>query len=511
MTIPGKKRKIFFSFRTILIITFFTISAAGWALYISGFPGPYESNSSVAEDNRTHKEKHDSNELWTCGMHPFIILEEPGDCPVCGMNLIPKRDEPSPILKNGERKIAYWRAPMNPSEIYNEPGKSAMGMDLVPVFENEVSGGIEIRIDPVTRQNMGIRTANVEKGPLNLTIRTYGHITYDETKTAQISPKFSGWIEKLFMDFTGQMVEKGNPMFTIFSPELITAQEEYLAAYRSKHKYSGGKGEKMLASARRRLNYYDITDPEIRTIETSGAAIKALKIRSPFKGVVTRKNAVKGGYVKTGTTVYEIADLSRVWVEAHIYEYELSLVKAGMEVEMTLPYQPGKVYKGKVAYVYPYLQKKTRDVVVRLEFENPELELKPGMYTDVLINTTPGGDGLIIPSESVIRSGKRNIVFVPREGGKFTPREVNLGFSLDGGMVQILTGLAPGESVVTSGQFLLDSESKLKEVVQKMLEVKKDKKEKVKDTESEFLKDPNQMDQMDQDDEFFNDMENEKV
>jgi Cu(I)/Ag(I) efflux system membrane fusion protein/cobalt-zinc-cadmium efflux system membrane fusion protein len=297
------------------------------------------------------------------------------------------------------------------------------------------------------------------------------------------------------------MVEKGHPMFMIFSPELITAQEEYLAAYRSNPGYSEGNERKMLASARRRLNYYDISEKEIHSIETSGVVMTAIKIRSPFKGVVTFKNAVKGGYVKAGATIYEIADLSRVWVEAHIYEYELSLVKTGMEVQMTLPYHPGKVYTGKVAYVYPYLQQKTRDVVVRLEFENPELELKPGMYSDVLIKTGTGDEGLIIPSESVIRSGTRNIVFVPREGGKFTPRKVNLGFSLDGGMVQVLSGLAPGESVVTSGQFLLDSESKLKEAVQKMLEAKKSNKKSSKDADDGFFKD------MESDDGFFNDME----
>jgi Cu(I)/Ag(I) efflux system membrane fusion protein/cobalt-zinc-cadmium efflux system membrane fusion protein len=182
---------------------------------------------------------------------------------------------------------------------------------------------------------------------------------------------------------------------------------------------------------------------------------------------------VEGGYVKAGTTVYEIADLSSVWVEAHIYEFELAQMVPGLEAEMDLPYQPGKKYHGKVTYVYPYLQRQTRDVVIRLEFENPDLVLKPDMYANVRIQTRPGEPGLQIPSEAVLRSGERNVVFVSRGNGKFTPREVTLGTPLDDGKIHVMTGLAPGEIVVTSGQFLLDSESKLKEATQKMLEAKK--------------------------------------
>ena len=228
----------------------------------------------------------------------------------------------------------------------------------------------------------------------------------------------------------------------------------------------------MLASARRRLSYFDVGEEEIRAIGASNTVKKTLTIRSPFTGVVTHKNAVEGGFVKAGTTIYKIADLSRVWVEAHIYEYELSRISEGQDAEMKLPYQPGKIYSGKVAYIYPYLQQKTRDVVIRLEFENPNLELKPDMYADVRIKIV-GGQGILIPSEAVIRSGERNVVFVTREQNKFAPREITLGITADGGKVQVLAGVRPDETVVTSGQFLLDSESKLKEAVQKMMEVKK--------------------------------------
>ncbi|MEE4604828.1 MAG: efflux RND transporter periplasmic adaptor subunit, partial [Desulfobacteraceae bacterium] len=260
-----------------------------------------------------------------------------------------------------------------------------------------------------------------------------------------------------------------------------------------------------LASARRRLQYFDVAENEILGIETAGQINKTVTIRSPFSGIVTLKNAEEGSFIKAGTTIYRIADLSRVWVEAHIYEYELPWVSEGQAAEMTLPYLPGRVFSGKVFYVYPYLQPKTRDIVIRLEFENPDLVLKPEMYADIRLKAVAKEEGLIIPSEAVIRSGERNVVFVMRDGNKFTPRDVTLGLALDDRRVQILTGLAPGEAVVTSGQFLLDSESKLIEAVQKMLEAKK---EKAKPAETEGEEDF--FDDMEKEQEFFKDMEDEE-
>ncbi|MBW1819059.1 MAG: efflux RND transporter periplasmic adaptor subunit [Deltaproteobacteria bacterium] len=384
------------------------------------------------------------------------------------------------------KKVLYWRAPMNPNEIYDKPGKSAMGMDLVPVYEDDSGAGTDIKIDPVIQQNMGIRTDVVKKGPLVHAIRTYGHITPDETRTVQVSLKTSGWIEKLYADFEGKYVEKGEALFEIYSPDLIAAQEEYLIAYRSPKRNAAYGRKDLLAPALRRLRYFDVPEGEIREIEKSGIAEKSRKIISPFSGFVIQKDVEEGIFVKAGTTVLRIADLSKVWVEAHIYEYELPWIQEGQTAEMTLSYLPGKVFSGKVSYVYPYVQPKTRDVVIRLEFENPALELKPDMYCDVLIKADAGKEGLIIPSEAVIRSGERNSVFVARGQGKFTLRDVILGPSLDEGKVQVLVGLAEGEPVVTSGQFLLDSESKLKEAVRKMMDAERMEKQK---KEEEFFED----------------------
>ena len=252
-------------------------------------------------------------------------------------------------------------------------------------------------------------------------------------------------------------------------------------AHRALKRMPGGTGKGLIVSSRRRLLYFDVPESEIEAIEKSGKAKKTLMIRSPLSGFVIERKAEEGSYIKTGTKVFQIADLSRVWVDAHIYEYELSWIAKGQRAEMTLPYLPGRIFKGTVAYVYPYLQPKTRDLVIRLVFQNPEMELKPEMYADIRIKTVLRGEGLMVPSEAVIRTGQRNVVFVSTGKGKFVPRDVILGPLLDNERVQVLGGLAAGESVVTSGQFLLDSESNLKEAVRKMLDAKVQKELKKED------------------------------
>jgi Cu(I)/Ag(I) efflux system membrane fusion protein/cobalt-zinc-cadmium efflux system membrane fusion protein len=479
MTADVSSKKFMPTIRLILLTALITLLLAGSSAYFLGYLGSRHSSHSLPGKMEGTTERKIA--YWRSPMNPTEIYDKPGKSAM-GMDLVPVYEneaEESQAMKGPERKIAYWRAPMNPTEIYDKPGKSAMGMDLVPVYEDALVGGVEVVIDPVTQQNMGLRKAIVEKKPLTHTIRTYGHVTSDETRTAQISSKVGGWIEKLYVDITGMYVEKGEPLFDIFSPELLAAQEEFLATIGSlKHQQGRGSSD-FLASSRRRLQYFDISESEIQIIEKTGEVKKTLMIRSP------------------GTMIYRISDLSKVWVEAHIYEYELPWVTQGLEAEMSLPYQPGKMFSGTVSYVYPYLQPKTRDVVVRLEFDNPDLLLKPDMYANVRINTATGREGLVIPSEAVIRSGERNVVFVTRDENKFVPRNVTLGLSLDNGMVQVLEGLAPGETIVTSGQFLIDSESNLKEAVQKMLEIKRakskakmeDMKEPIKEVDEDVLED----------------------
>jgi Cu(I)/Ag(I) efflux system membrane fusion protein/cobalt-zinc-cadmium efflux system membrane fusion protein len=380
------------------------------------------------------------------------------------------------------KKIKYWAAPMDPTFIRNEPGKSPMGMDLVPVYEEageEKEPSSTIRIDPVTRQNMGVRLGRVEKKSLSKTIRTFGTITYDETGLYSVNTKFNGWIETLYVDFLGEPVDKGQPLFDIYSPDLLTAQQEYLIAIQqqkglnSRDGKNARKGDnRLLDASRTRLAYWDFTDEQIAQLATAGEIQKTITIFSPASGVVIKKNALKGHYVKAGEHQYEIADLSTVWVDVDIYEYELPWVHKGMPAEMELSYIPGKRYAGEVLFIYPYLDPKTRTARLRLSFANPGNQLKPGMYANIYLQNTLPGERLVVPQEAVIDSGVRKRVFVSRGKGKFEPRDVTIGAEGNDYQFEVIDGLAEGEEIVLSGQFMLDSESRLKEAIAKMLEVR---------------------------------------
>jgi len=378
------------------------------------------------------------------------------------------------------KKIKYWVAPMDPKYIRMEPGKSPMGMDLVPVYEEqgqEKEPASTIRIDPVTEQNMGVRYGRVVRKALAKSIRTYGNITYDETRLYTINTKFDGWIEKLYVDFEGEKVHRGQPLFTIYSPDLVSAQQDFLLAVQQLHRLPASASaiarsdaRRLLNASRVRLKYWDLTDRQIDAISKKGAIQKTVTVFSPAAGVVIKKNAFEGHYVKAGVHQFEIADLSTVWVDVDIYEYELPWVRKQMPAVMDLPYIPGKHFKGKVLFIYPYLDMKTRTARLRLAFENPTDELKPGMYANIRLRSELPGENLAISQEAVIDSGTRKIVFVSRGKGKFEPREVQLGVECDNFEVQVLKGLSEGERIVVSGQFMLDSESRLREAIQKMLE-----------------------------------------
>ncbi|HDL19324.1 MAG TPA: efflux RND transporter periplasmic adaptor subunit [Bacteroidetes bacterium] len=385
-----------------------------------------------------------------------------------------------------ERKILYWQAPMNPTEIYDKPGKSKMGMDLVPVYEDQTGSGSTVIIDPATVQNMGVRTEKAKRKNFVHSIRTVGKVVYDEKRLFTVTTKISGWIEKLNINYTGQEVKKGAPLLEIYSPELVTTQEEYKLALntyelvsRSSFKSVKDGAESLLASTRKRLLYWDIPRGEIEQLEKTGIVRKTIQLESPTDGVVIHKNAVEGMHVKEGQNLYQIADLSKVWVNVSVYDNDIPWVTVGQQAEMELSYLPGEIFHGRVTYIYPYLNAKARDLQVRLEFNNPDLKLKPEMYTNVKLHSAVIPDALVIPSEAVIRSGTRNLVFVTREQGKFEPREIRLGVEGGHGEVEVLNGLLEGEEIVTSAQFMLDSESRLQEAIQKMLEEKKKDKQQV--------------------------------
>lgn len=384
-----------------------------------------------------------------------------------------------PATQEKEKKIKYWVAPMDPNYIRDKPGKSPMGMDLIPVYEDDEGTSEKgvIKIDPVTVQNFGVRTSVVSKGKMGSTIRTIGNITYDEEKVEHIHTKISGWVEKLFVNTTGEKVEKGQKLLSLYSPDLVSTQEEYLQALRYKEKVSAStfpdvvkSADTLIEASRKRLLLMDIDIGQINAIAERGEVQKTLDLHSHVTGIVVKKNVLEGMKLDPGMELYMIADISRVWVIASIYEYELPFIKVGQDAEMSLPYEPGSIYHGRITFIYPYLSSKTRTVQVRIEFENPGLKLKPDMYADVMISSKISRKTLLVPSEAVIRTGSRNVVVTSLGGGKFLPKEITTG-SEGEGFVQVLSGLDEGDTVVTSGQFLIDSESNLREAINKMLEV----------------------------------------
>jgi RND family efflux transporter MFP subunit len=419
--------------------------------------------------------------LYTCGMHPQVIQDHPGNCPICGMKLTPiKRSTggATTTSSSGERKIKYWRAPMDPTYISDKPGKSPMGMDLVPVYEDEAASvnSATIAIDPVTIQDMDIRTGVVKRGPLRRVIRTVAVIDYNETGLADVTTKFQGWVEKLYVDTTGQQVHRGDPLFAIYSPELYSAQVEYLLALKAARNSADAGTEALKTSARQKLKYWDISDEQIAEIEKTGEPKKTLQVLAPIDGFVTEKDVVEGQMVKAGMKIYRLADLGLVWVQAEIYEQDLPYIKLGQEATMTLSYLPDRKFRGRVTYIYPYLDEKTRTVHVRIEFHNPGYFLKPGMFATVEVHAELSPSALLLPASAVLRSGQQNTVFVALEGGRFDPRTVVLGPRAEDDMYQVLSGVQEGERIVTSGQFMLDSESQLREAIQKMTEPGKESK-----------------------------------
>jgi membrane fusion protein, copper/silver efflux system len=378
-------------------------------------------------------------------------------------------------------RVLFYRNPMNPAITSPVPAKDEMGMDYVPVYAEGSTGGEAgpagtVTIDPVTVQNIGVRTAKAKRQSISRHIRAVGRVTFDEERLSRLHPKTEGWIEQLYVDKTGEQIRKDTILLNIYSPQLVTSQQEYLLALnnldalrQSPYAEIRQGAEDLVASSRERLELLDVPEHQIRELERSRKIKKNLHIHSPFDGVVMKIGVREGQYVTPSTELYKIADLTRVWVIADVYENEMPWIQTGDPVDMKLEAIPGKVFSGRVGYIYPYAEAKTRTVKVRLEFDNPDLLLRPDMFADVTIHAQRKVDAVVIPSEAVVRSGEREQVFVVRGPGKFEPREVKTGVQSQG-LVQIIDGVSAGEAVVTSSQFLIDSESKLREATAKMLE-----------------------------------------
>lgn len=372
---------------------------------------------------------------------------------------------------------SLWPATDSPAATTPVPAANemAMSMDMTgmdsPVEEALSDPRAEINLDLRRRQLSGVRTAPVERAAATRTLRTVGVVAYDETRLVDVNLQIEGWIRELHADFTGKPVERGDPLFTLYSPELLSTEQEYVLALDTREALRGSQvsgvrdhADRLVASARRRLELWDLPADHLAMLDTTGEAQPTVTFRSPSSGYVIEKTVVQGAYVAPGQTLYRIADLSRVWVDADVYERDTSFVAEGRAATVTLDAYPGERFAGRVVYVYPYVDASTRAMKVRLELANPAGRLRPGMFANVELEA-PLGVITLVPTDAVVDSGRRQLVFVAEGDGYFLPRDVRVGHRL-GDRVQILEGLEEGEQVAASATFFLDSESQLRASVQ---------------------------------------------
>jgi multidrug efflux pump subunit AcrA (membrane-fusion protein) len=415
---------------------------------------------------------------YHCPMHPTYVSDRPGTCPICRMDLVPTGPSASPAGESGDRKVLYYRSPMDPSVRSDVPRKDEMGMDFVPVYEDEapslvVAGRAMVALSPERRQLLGVRSEPVARRVLDRTIRTVGRVAMDERRIHHVHTKYEAYIEKLYVNFTGQMVRRGDHLAAVYSPELVASQQEYLLAYRAQRRLAGSGiasvargGTDLLEAARERLLFWDVSPEDIAELEKTGEVRRTVDLHAELPGYVIRKNVVHGMRVTPADILFDIADLSAVWILADVYESDLATVELGMTAEVTLPYQPGRTWRGQVTFIDPVVEPMTRTVKVRVEVANGDHALKPEMFADVVLRRDLG-ESLFVPESAVLKPGERRLVFVDHGDGRIEPREIQTGLRVEGGYT-VLSGLAEGERVVTSANFLIDSESSLKAALSSM-------------------------------------------
>ena len=403
-----------------------------------------------------HAEKH-LDPKYICPMHPQIVRDVPGSCPICGMDLVPVEAEEE-SGQDGERKILYYRHPHNPSITSDKPMQDEMGMDFVPVYDD--GGGPAVKISPVVENNMGVRTATVTRGKLWRRIDTVGYVDYDENYISHIHLRTKGWIEKLYVKSEGERVTKGQLLFEVYSPDLVNAQEEYVQALNSGHK-------RLIKASEDRLVALGISEQQIEEIRKSKRVSQYVRIYALQDGIIAKLSVREGMFVTPQFEIMTLADLSSVWLLAEVFESQADWVKVGQAAEVRLSYLPGQVWEGAVQFIYPSLNPKTRTLKVRLQFKNPDEALKPNMFADVTIYGGAKKDIILIPREALIRTGEEERVILSEGDGRFRQRNVVAGIE-SGDWIQIVSGLQPGDEVVTSGQFLIDSEASLKASLARM-------------------------------------------
>ncbi len=431
--VPNKKQNFI---QVVVILLLISIVGVGLYLYQHKAQTNKGSSKVQAKDN------------YYCPMHPQYKADKPIDCPICSMKLV--KFEPTP---NGE----------------NKPMDSMPGMDGSSSSTSSQASNNTIYVDPQRQQLIGVQFAKAITKPLSKELRVVGKVSFDETKITHIHTKVTGYLENVFVDYVGKPVKKGDPLFTIYSPDLVATEQEYLLALRSNKELSKSSFEEvsfgsssLLEATRKRLKLWDISDKEIEELEIEGKAKRELTFYSPVDGIVTERAAFgHGKFVNPEMDLYSIVDLSTVWIIGEVYEYEMSFVKLGQTVEIEMPYSDKKsLYIGKITYIYPVMDAKTRTAKIRIECKNPQYTFKPEMFVSMKIKINLGTH-LVVPEDAVMDTGEEQYVFVDKGNGYFEPRPVKVGTSSDGYYV-IESGLGEGEQVVTAANFILDSESRLK-------------------------------------------------
>ena len=414
--------------------------------------------------------------LYQCPMHPTITADHPSDCPICGMKLVEVKQtastQPEPAA-GAERQILFYRSPMDPTHTSHEPRQDEMGMDYLPVYQDDLQDGggepvpglATVNIDPARQQLIGLRTAPVTIGNIAGSWQTVGRVQVDPTRVRRMNVKVEGYVERMYVDFVGQPVRKGDPLFSLYSPSLLAAENEYLLALQTKESLSSrgaltGNGEALFAAARRKLELWDVPAAEIERLDRTRESSQSLTFLSPVAGVVTSKNVVEGARVDPGDTPYEVTDLGTVWVMADAYESDLPKVRVGMPATFTVRAYADQPFTAEVAFIDPVMDSRTKTAKVHLHLPNREGILKPEMIGEVRVEGE-SRDGLRIPLDAVIRSGEVDIVFLALGNGKFEPRVIRTG-ARSGDQVEVTAGLTEGQEVVMRANFLVDSESQLR-------------------------------------------------
>ena len=380
----------------------------------------------------------------------------------------------------GEREILFYRNPMDPTISSPAPATDEMGMDYLPVYADEaeraLGAGATVVIDPVVVQNMNVQTETATRRDLRHEIRTVGYLEYDQERMVTVTTKYDGWIEKVYVNYVGEPVTEGAGLFEVYSPELVQTEQELLSAIRYASRFGDGaddarlRAEALVAAARARLAFWDISPDQIARLEETGEIFRTLTVTAPAGGLVMRRMpGLEGMAVTPGMEAYHIADITSLWLSVEVFEDQVVWIRPGVEAEAAFTYFPGETIRGTVEFIEPEMSEQTRTLTVKIAVPNPEGRLRQGMFATVVFDPVLVRGALTVPTDSVLRTGRRNVVIVALGGGRFEPREVELG-QLSEGLAEVRSGLAAGDEVVTSSQFLLDSESRLQVAVQKMID-----------------------------------------